>query len=263
MNITVNVVCRKDKANKNGTTPIHLRFTRGSKIRCVSTGTAIVPTAWDAQNRRIIIQNEEPQEIQYRIDSLLAEYHKRLKRLEILEADIIIVSGMIACAGRPIYLRSGQIVRGADKFSGLKFNFEDQARSVIFLEEFSKVQNLKIDVAANSYPSADRMQAVFEINGRCAVLENIFAEIKVYESRAQRYRQYAGIYPRHELQLAGTVYFRCRGCYVVPVAYCPLATSRLVSCGVKLICEGGKIPEFDRFELRGKNFVIDIRTAVK
>ena len=56
MNITVNVVCRKDKANKNGTTPIHLRFTRGSKIRCVSTGTAIVPTAWDAQNRRIIIQ---------------------------------------------------------------------------------------------------------------------------------------------------------------------------------------------------------------
>ena len=85
MNITVNVVCRKDKANKNGTTPIHLRFTRGSKIRCVSTGTAIVPTAWDAQNRRIIIQNEEPQEIQYRIDSLLAEYHKRLKRLEILK----------------------------------------------------------------------------------------------------------------------------------------------------------------------------------
>ena len=70
MNITVNVVCRKDKANKNGTTPFHLRFTRGSK------------------NRRIIIQNEEPQEIQYRIDSLLAEYHKRLKRLEILEADI-------------------------------------------------------------------------------------------------------------------------------------------------------------------------------
>ena len=88
MNITVNVVCRKDKANKNGTTPIHLRFTRGSKIRCVSTGTAIVPTAWDAQNRRIIIQNEEPQEIQYRIDSLLAEYPKRLKRIEILEADI-------------------------------------------------------------------------------------------------------------------------------------------------------------------------------
>ena len=196
-----------------------------------------------------------------RKEIIVKTYEQLVRAVEILEADIIIVSGMIACAGRPIYLRSGQIVRGADKFSGLKFNFEDQARSVIFLEEFSKVQNLKIDVAANSYPSADRMQAVFEINGRCAVLENIFAEIKVYESRAQRYRQYAGIYPRHELQLAGTVYFRCRGCYVVPVAYCPLATSRLVSCGVKLICEGGKIPEFDRFELRGKNFVIDIRTA--
>lgn len=198
-----------------------------------------------------------------RKEIIVKTYEQLVRAVEILEADIIIVSGMIACAGRPIYLRSGQIVRGADKFSGLKFNFEDQARSVIFLEEFSKVQNLKIDVAANSYPSADRMQAVFEINGRCAVLENIFAEIKVYESRAQRYRQYAGIYPRHELQLAGTVYFRCRGCYVVPVAYCPLATSRLVSCGVKLICKGGKIPEFDRFELRGKNFVIDIRTAVE
>lgn len=88
MNISINVVCRKDKANKNGTTPIHLRFTQGSKIRYVSTGIAILPTAWDAQNRRIIIQNEESQETQYRIDSLLAEYHKRLKRLEVLEADI-------------------------------------------------------------------------------------------------------------------------------------------------------------------------------
>ena len=119
-----------------------------------------------------------------RKEIIVKTYEQLVRAVEILEADIIIVSGMIACAGRPIYLRSGQIVRGADKFSGLKFNFEDQARSVIFLEEFSKVQNLKIDVAANSYPSADRMQAVFEINGRCAVLENIFAEIKVYESRA-------------------------------------------------------------------------------
>ena len=88
MTININIVCRKDKANKNGTVPIHLRFTQGTKIRYVSTGVAIVPTAWDAQNHRLIIQNEELQEMQYRIDSLLAEYHKRLKRLEVLEADI-------------------------------------------------------------------------------------------------------------------------------------------------------------------------------
>ena len=88
-----------------------------------------------------------------RKEIIVKTYEQLVRAVEILEADIIIVSGMIACAGRPIYLRSGQIVRGADKFSGLKFNFEDQARSVIFLEEFSKVQNLKIDVAANSYPS--------------------------------------------------------------------------------------------------------------
>ena len=88
MNITVNVVCRKDKANKNGTLPSICDLPEARKFAVSATGTAIVPTAWDAQNRRIIIQNEEPQEIQYRIDSLLAEYHKRLKRLEILEADI-------------------------------------------------------------------------------------------------------------------------------------------------------------------------------
>ena len=88
MTISVNVVCRRDKANKNGTVPVHLRFTQGPRIRYVSTGIAIVPTSWDAQNQRLIIQNEESQEMQYRIDSLLAEYHKRLKRLEVLEADI-------------------------------------------------------------------------------------------------------------------------------------------------------------------------------
>ena len=76
-----------------------------------------------------------------RKEIIVKTYEQLVRAIEILEADIIIVSGMIACAGRPIYLRSGQIVRGADKFSGLKFNFEDQARSVIFLEEFSKVQN--------------------------------------------------------------------------------------------------------------------------
>ena len=100
-----------------------------------------------------------------RKEIIVKTYEQLVRAVEILEADIIIVSGMIACAGRPIYLRSGQIVRGADKFSGLKFNFEDQARSVIFLEEFSKVQNLKIDVAANSYPSADRMQSALEVGG--------------------------------------------------------------------------------------------------
>lgn len=138
-----------------------------------------------------------------RKEIIVKTYEQLVRAVEILEADIIIVSGMIACAGRPIYLRSGQIVRGADKFSGLKFNFEDQARSVIFLEEFSKVQNLKIDVAANSYPSADRMQAVFEINGRCAVLENIFAEIKVYESRAQRTDNMPAFIPGMSCSLRG------------------------------------------------------------
>ena len=88
MTISINVICRRDKANKNGTVPVHLRFTQGPRIRYVSTGIAIVPTAWDAQNQRLIIQDEESQEMQYRIDSLLAEYHKRLKRLEVLEADI-------------------------------------------------------------------------------------------------------------------------------------------------------------------------------
>ena len=88
MTISIKVVCRKDKANKNGTVPVHLRFTQGSKIRYLSTGIAVIPSAWDAQNRRIIIHDEESQEMQYRIDSLLAEYHKRLKRLEVLEAEI-------------------------------------------------------------------------------------------------------------------------------------------------------------------------------
>lgn len=63
MTISIKVVCRKDKANKNGTVPVHLRFTQGSKIRYLSTGIAVIPSTWDAQNRRMIIHDEESQEM--------------------------------------------------------------------------------------------------------------------------------------------------------------------------------------------------------
>ena len=88
MNINIHVVCRKDKINKNGTAPIHLRFTQKSKIRYISTGIVISPTLWDPNNQRIVIQDETTQDIQYRIDNILADYRKKIRRLEVLDIPV-------------------------------------------------------------------------------------------------------------------------------------------------------------------------------
>lgn len=88
MNINIHVVCRKDKINKNGTAPIHLRFTQKSKIRYISTGIVISPTLWDPNSQRIVIQDETTQDIQCRIDNILADYRKKIKRLEALDIPV-------------------------------------------------------------------------------------------------------------------------------------------------------------------------------
>lgn len=53
MIININAVCRKDKMYKNGTAPIHIRFTLNRKIRYASTGLSILLNDWDFENQRV------------------------------------------------------------------------------------------------------------------------------------------------------------------------------------------------------------------
>ena len=85
MTINTNVIFRKDKIKSNNTAPIHIRFTLNRKIRYASTGITIHISDWDFENQRIKGNNPEMQELQYRIDTKLNEYRRKIKRLEALD----------------------------------------------------------------------------------------------------------------------------------------------------------------------------------
>ncbi len=88
MKISINAVCRKDKINKNNTAPVHIRFTQNRQIRYVSTGVTIAPEDWDFDTGRIKPIAEHLKEAQYKIDTVLSEYERKIRRLEALEVEI-------------------------------------------------------------------------------------------------------------------------------------------------------------------------------
>jgi integrase len=85
MKISINVICRKDKMYKNNTAPIHVRFTLNRQTRYVSTGVAISPNDWNFDEQRINPSLSHLKEAQYKIDTVLSEYERKIIRLEALE----------------------------------------------------------------------------------------------------------------------------------------------------------------------------------
>lgn len=185
-----------------------------------------------------------------------------VRALEILEAETVIIKGMIHCGRYRFSLYPGQRIVGFDNQSGLSFRY-DKAQSAFLLPERSCLENLKIEVTAEKYPSKESMQAVVEANGYQSVLKNIFMDIRVKELKKESLMQYAGIYPRHEVLLSGNLHIYCRGHDIAPIADCPLATSRFVGNGVNLRLDGGKLEALRQLELRGENNVINIKTAAR
>ena len=84
----MNVVCRRDKMYKNHTAPIHVRFTLNRKSRYVSTGFAIDPEDWDFENQQVKTQLFYLKEVQHQINSLILDYERKIKRLEVLEIEV-------------------------------------------------------------------------------------------------------------------------------------------------------------------------------
>lgn len=185
-----------------------------------------------------------------------------VKAIELNEAELVIVKGMIYCGRYRFNLRSKQAIVGYDENSGLQFRY-DEASSAISLNEGSRLEKLKLEVVAEKYPDQDRMQAVVEVNGYQALLKNIRFDINIKALRAEEYKQYSGIYPRHEVLLSGNLYIRCRGHHLVPIAYCPLSTSRFVGNGVTLCLEGGRLDPLRQLDLRGENNIINLKTAAR
>lgn len=86
MNITVSLICRKDKINsKNQVTP-YLRFTLNRKLKYISTGIPINITDWDFDKQKLADSCPAEQEIQ--LISQLEHYHKKIRRLKALEIEV-------------------------------------------------------------------------------------------------------------------------------------------------------------------------------
>ncbi len=157
--------------------------------------------------------------------------------IEIEEADEIVVKGKINCQNYRTIIKEGCKLKGLNEMSVLVFEY-GEAQSAIWLEG-GCVENLNIQVMAETYPDKERMQSVIEVNRFGSGLKDVFLDIKVKDARiSHESQQYSGLYVRHELQLAGNIRIRSKGHYVAPIANCQLATSRMVGNGVTLFLEG-------------------------
>ena len=84
----IKIVCRKDARNSQGEVPLIIRFTHRRQTKTISTGIVVDPSVWDEKSQRLTDHSPQYREMQLRLDSLLNEYHKKIRRLEALEIDV-------------------------------------------------------------------------------------------------------------------------------------------------------------------------------
>ena len=86
--MNIKVVCRKDARNSQGEVPLVIRFTHRRQTKTLSTGIIVNPAVWNEKSQRLTDYSPQYREMQLRLDSLLNEYHKKIRRLEALEIDV-------------------------------------------------------------------------------------------------------------------------------------------------------------------------------
>lgn len=84
----IKVVLRTSKVYKNGCSPLMLRFTHERDTKFVAVGLSVEPHYWDKAAEMLTADCPVRADMQSRIDSVLAEYRKRIRRLEALEIPI-------------------------------------------------------------------------------------------------------------------------------------------------------------------------------
>lgn len=86
--MNIKIVCRKDAVNRNGRVPLALRFTHHRRIKTLALGISVAPAEWDEESQRITCDCPDCRMLQFRLDRVLNEYYKKIRRLEALEIDI-------------------------------------------------------------------------------------------------------------------------------------------------------------------------------
>ena len=86
--MNIRVVQKGDIVYKNGCSPLFIRFTHERKSKFVSLGISVLPDHWDKQQQMIRQSCPESAILQQRIEAVLREYERKIRKLEILEIPV-------------------------------------------------------------------------------------------------------------------------------------------------------------------------------
>lgn len=87
------IICRADKVNKQGESPLYLQFYHEGRRKKVTTGVAVNPRFWDDLAQQLTPDCPNRDELQFRLNEQIKAYEKKMRRLEAL--DIIRIKSQV------------------------------------------------------------------------------------------------------------------------------------------------------------------------
>ena len=79
------ILCRTDKVNKSGESPLFLKFYHDGRRKMLATGVSISAHFWDDKAQQILPDCPNRDEKQHRLNELIRTYEKKMRRLEALD----------------------------------------------------------------------------------------------------------------------------------------------------------------------------------
>ncbi len=101
------IICRTDKVNKQGESPLYIQFSQDGHRRRVTTGIVIHPKYWSDSKQAITPDCPNYIEMQYRLNEQMKMYEKKIRKLEALELDITL-DNLLETNGRKINCTIGE-----------------------------------------------------------------------------------------------------------------------------------------------------------
>ena len=101
------IICRTDKTNKQGKSPLSIQFSHDGHRRRIATGLVIEARYWDYRNQKIIPDCPNYIELQYRLNELMKMYEKKIRKLEALEIDVTL-DNLLETNGRKVNITIGE-----------------------------------------------------------------------------------------------------------------------------------------------------------
>ena len=101
------IICRTDKTNKQGKSPLSIQFSHNGRRRRIATGLVVEPKFWDDKNQKIKPNCPNYIDLQYRLNEQVAMYEKKIRKLEILEIEITL-DNLLETNGRKVNCTIGE-----------------------------------------------------------------------------------------------------------------------------------------------------------